>query len=42
MLSGPFSFVVIPMKLLRDWLAVIVAALVVLFVKLGVVGGIPW
>jgi hypothetical protein len=30
------------MTLSRDWLAVIVAALAVLFVKLGIVGGIPW
>ncbi len=30
------------MRLSRDWLAVIVAALAVALVKLGVVAGVPW
>jgi len=30
------------MKLSRDWLAVIAAAVLVALVKLGVVAGIPW
>lgn len=42
MLSGLFVCVVVRMKLSRDWLAVIVAALLVGMVKLGLVAGIPW
>jgi len=30
------------MRLSRDWLAVLVAALAVLLVKLGVIAGVPW
>lgn len=30
------------MKLTRDWLAVLAAALLVALVKLGIVAGVPW
>ncbi len=30
------------MRLSRDWWSVIVAALVVLLVKLGILAGVPW
>jgi hypothetical protein len=30
------------MKLSRDWMAVLAAALLVALVKLGIVAGIPW
>jgi hypothetical protein len=42
MLSGPFSFSGGFMKLTRDWLAVLAAALLVALVKLGIVAGVPW
>ena len=42
MLSGPFSFPGLFMKLSRDWLSVLAAALLVALIKLGIVAGVPW
>jgi hypothetical protein len=39
---GLFLLVVTPMRMTRDWWAVLLAAVAAVLVKLGLVEGVPW